>query len=171
MEGTALPTGDLGDHSVLTGHTGLPSAKLFTDLDSVVMGDIFTVTVLNQIYTYEVIDIYVVLPTEMDNLNAQEGKNLTTLITCTPYGVNSHRLLVQGELVNQETIQTISSDSAGVMDTGIARNDGTTLAYWELIPLVVLAVLLILGGIFVVPLYRKRGRREKPRSSGDNKKS
>lgn len=95
LEGTALPTGDVGNHTVITGHTGLPSAHLFTDLDQLVVGDHFYVDVLDQVFTYEVAEIFVVLPSETKHLAAQPDKDLVTLVTCTPYGVNSHRLLVQ----------------------------------------------------------------------------
>ncbi len=99
LEGSALPTGDLGIHTVLTGHTGLPEAELFTNLDQLVVGDSFYVKVLNQVFTYEVKEIYVVLPSDDELLQAQEDRNLVTLVTCTPYGVNSHRLLVMGEMI------------------------------------------------------------------------
>ncbi|MFI3251466.1 MAG: class C sortase, partial [Eubacteriales bacterium] len=103
LEWSTLPTGDLGNHTVLTGHTGLPSAKLFTNLDQVVVGDSFSVTVLDQEYLYEVEELLVVEPHEVDALARDPEKDLVTLVTCTPYGVNSHRLLVQGILV--DTIQ------------------------------------------------------------------
>lgn len=143
LEGSALPTGALGEHSVLTGHTGLPTAKLFTDLDTLVIGDTFSLTVLNQIFTYEVRDIFVVLPSEVENLSAQEDANLVTLVTCTPYGVNSHRLLVQGELIATEIIEYQENQSAGLIDSSSTR-DNDTLALWELIPLAVLFVVAAL---------------------------
>ncbi|WP_317855324.1 class C sortase [Chakrabartyella piscis] len=103
LEGSALPTGDIGNHTVLTGHTGLPSVELFTDLDQVVIGDVFHLQVLDQIFTYEVKEINVVLPSETESLQAQADKDLVTLVTCTPYGINSHRLLVTGEQIAAET--------------------------------------------------------------------
>lgn len=99
LEGSALPTGDIGIHTILTGHTGLPEAELFTDLDRIEVGNLFYLEVLNQIFTYEVKEIYVVLPSDHELLQAQEGRNLVTLVTCTPYGINSHRLLVMGEKI------------------------------------------------------------------------
>ncbi len=99
LEGSALPTGDVGNHTVITGHTGLPTATLFTDLDELVLGDIFYLDILNEIFTYEVSNIYVVLPSETEQLTAQPDKDLVTLVTCTPYGINSHRLLIQGSRV------------------------------------------------------------------------
>jgi sortase A len=93
---------------VVSGHRGLPSAKLFTDLDKLVVGDLFMFRVLDEILTYEVDQILIVEPHETEALLIQQGKDLCTLITCTPYGVNSHRLLVRGHRVeNQEEAQTI----------------------------------------------------------------
>ncbi len=112
LEGSALPTGTEGEHTVLTGHTGLPSATLLTNLSKLSIGDTFCITVLNQVYTYEIYNILVVEPYELDALAAVEGKSLATLITCTPYGINSHRLLVQGELTGTETVSTTLSDAA-----------------------------------------------------------
>ena len=103
IEGSSLPIGGPSTHSVLSGHRGLPSAKLFTDLDKLGEGDLFMIQVLDETMTYEVDQIRTVLPNELDELYIQEGKDLCTLVTCTPYGVNSHRLLVRGHRVaNQE---------------------------------------------------------------------
>lgn len=96
LEGTSLPVGGEGTHCVLSGHRGLPSAKLFTNLDQLTEGDIFLIRVLNETLTYEVDQICTVLPEEMEELELAEGKDYCTLVTCTPYGVNSHRLLVRG---------------------------------------------------------------------------
>lgn len=96
LEGSSLPIGGEGRHSVLSAHRGLPSAKLFTDLDRMEKGDIFTITVLNRTFTYEVDQILIVEPTQMEALNVTSGKDYCTLLTCTPYGINSHRMLVRG---------------------------------------------------------------------------
>lgn len=96
LEGSSLPIGGEGRHSVLSAHRGLPSAKLFTDLDRMEKGDIFTITVLNRTFTYEVDQILIVEPTQMEALNVASGKDYCTLLTCTPYGINSHRMLVRG---------------------------------------------------------------------------
>ncbi len=93
LEGSSLPVGGPNTHAVLTGHSGLPSSKLFTDLDQMDIGDTFTITVLNTAMTYEVDDIQVVLP-EDAKLEIEEGGDACTLITCTPIGANTHRLLV-----------------------------------------------------------------------------
>ena len=93
---SAFPVGGVGNHTVLTGHTGLPSAKLFTDLNLVEEGDRFSVSIGNRTGVYQVDQIKVVLPSETDDLSPQPGADYCTLVTCTPYGINSHRLLVRG---------------------------------------------------------------------------
>ena len=102
VEGSSLPVGGEGSHCVLSGHRGLPSARLFTDLDQLVAGDLFKLQILDETLTYEVDQIHIVLPNELDNLGIEEGKDYCTLVTCTPYGVNSHRLLVRGHRVANE---------------------------------------------------------------------
>lgn len=99
IEGSSLPTGDISTHCALSGHRGLPSAKLFTDLNQLSEGDIFMLQVLNDTLTYEVDQIRVVLPNEVDELAIKEGWDLCTLVTCTPYGINTHRLLVRGRRI------------------------------------------------------------------------
>lgn len=99
LEGTSLPVGGEGSHCVLSAHRGLPSARLFTDLDQVKIGDCFTITVLNRLLTYEVDQILIVEPTEVDALAMEEGVDYCTLLTCTPYGINTQRLLVRGKRV------------------------------------------------------------------------
>lgn len=96
MEGTSLPVGGENTHAVLFGHRGLPSAKLFTDLDQMEEGDTFQIHVLNRTLTYEVDQIVVVTPEETDPLKIEAGKDYVTLVTCTPYAVNTHRLLIRG---------------------------------------------------------------------------
>ena len=102
IQGSSLPVGGASTHAVISGHRGLPSARLFTDLDQIVEGDTFTINVLNEVYTYEVERILVILPTETDKLAIFPGEDIVTLMTCTPYGVNSHRLLIRGHRI--ETI-------------------------------------------------------------------
>ncbi len=96
MPGTALPIGGASTHSVLAGHTGLPSTKIFDSLDQVQLGDYFLIEVLGEVHAYRVDDISVVLPDETDGLAVVPDEDLITLVTCTPYGINSHRLLVRG---------------------------------------------------------------------------
>lgn len=97
---TAFPIGGKGNHSVLTGHTGLPSAKLFTDLTKLSVGDLFYINILGETLVYEVDQIKIVLPSEVDTLLPTAEKDYCTLVTCTPYGVNSHRLLVRGRRIH-----------------------------------------------------------------------
>ena len=99
LEGTSLPVGGASTHAVISAHRGLPSAKLFTNLDQLEVGDTFTITVLDRTLTYEVDNISIVLPTETDSLKVSEGKDYITLMTCTPYGINTHRLLVRGRRI------------------------------------------------------------------------
>ncbi len=108
IEGSSLPVGGLNTHCVLSGHRGLPSAKLFSNLDKLEEGDIFMIRTLDQTLTYEVDQIRIVLPDEVDDLKIEEGKDLCTLVTCTPYGINTHRLLVRGHRVaNQEEAEVV----------------------------------------------------------------
>ncbi len=103
LPGTSLPVGGESTHCVLSGHRGLPSAKLFSDLDKLEVGDTFRLTVLNRILIYEVDSIEIVLPTEVENLQIVPGEDRCTLVTCTPYGVNTHRLLVHGVRTDGES--------------------------------------------------------------------
>lgn len=99
FEGTSLPVGGAGTHCVLSAHRGLPSARLFTDLDRMEVGDTFTITVLNRLLTYEVDQILIVDPDQVDSLEIEEDEDYCTLLTCTPYGINTQRLLVRGRRV------------------------------------------------------------------------
>lgn len=108
VEGTSLPTGSEGTHVVVSGHRGLPSARLFTDLDKMEIGDEFVMQVLDRTQTYEVDQIRIVLPYELDSLEIEEDQTLCTLVTCTPYGINSHRMLIRGHRVeNREAARSI----------------------------------------------------------------
>ena len=102
LQGTSLPVGGKSRHAVISAHRGLPSSKLFTDIDQLVEDDIFTITILDEIFTYSVDDIKVVLPTEMDALAPVKDEDYVTLMTCTPYGVNTHRLLVRAHRIDTE---------------------------------------------------------------------
>lgn len=108
LDWTSMPVGGESTHCVISGHRGLPSARLFTDLDQLTVGDHFMLNVLDEVLTYEVDQILIVEPHETKELVIQEGKDLCTLVTCTPYGINSHRLLVRGHRVeNLENAQTV----------------------------------------------------------------
>ena len=110
LEWTSLPVGGENTHAVLSGHRGLPRAKLFTDLDRLKIGDVFTVTVLDRTLAYEVDRILVVLPEETDELRIVPGCDYCTLVTCTPYGINSHRLLVRGHRTDDTVLQPAAED-------------------------------------------------------------
>ena len=117
IEGTSLPVGGESSHCVVSGHRGLPSAKLFTDLDKLVEGDTFMIHTLDATLTYEVDQIRIVEPTDLSDLQIEEGKDLCTLVTCTPYGINTHRLLVRGHRIanaEEATEVRVSSDATQV---------------------------------------------------------
>ena len=117
IEGSSLPVGGLGTHCVLSGHRGLPSAKLFTSLDKLVVGDTFMLHVLDETLTYEVDQILVVEPEDVSALELDPLADLCTLVTCTPYGINSHRLLVRGhriETQKEKAPVTVTADAVQV---------------------------------------------------------
>ena len=99
LESSSLPTGDKGTHCAISGHRGLPSAKLFTDLDQLENGDTFSLKVLDRVFTYEVDQILVVDPYDLEALEIDPEQDYCTLITCTPYGINTHRLLIRGHRI------------------------------------------------------------------------
>lgn len=105
LMGTSVPVGGESTHSVLTGHRGLPTAELFTDLDQVREGDVFYIHILKETLAYRVYDIETVLPEQVDSLSIQEGRDMVTLVTCTPYGINSHRLLIHAERTDYDGAQ------------------------------------------------------------------
>lgn len=145
LEWSSLPVGGESTHCVLSGHRGLPSAKLFTNLDQLTEGDLFVIRTLDEVLTYEVDRILIVLPSELQALAAEEGKDLCTLVTCTPYGVNSHRMLVRGHRVdNQSEAVRLTADAI--------RIDPLLVAPIAAIPLL-LALLLLLA---VAPKKKNR---------------
>lgn len=115
LYGTSLPVGGENTHTVITGHRGMPTSKLFTDLDKIQEGDIFTIHVLGQDLCYQVYNIEVVEPTDLDSLDIQKGEDLATLVTCTPYGVNTERLLVHGRRI-RSTKNTDTETDLGISD-------------------------------------------------------
>lgn len=121
LEWSQLPTGGKGNHVVLSGHRGLPSARLFTDIDKMVVGDIFYLDILNKTLTYEVDEITIVLPQELSSLRPVRGEDLCTLVTCTPYGVNSHRLLVRGHRIeNLAATVRVTADAQQITTVYVA---------------------------------------------------
>ena len=146
IEGTSLPTGGESTHCVISGHRGLPSAKLFTDLDKLIPGDTFVLRVLDETLTYEVDQILIVEPYELDALAIEEGRDYCTLVTCTPYGINTHRLLVRGHRVAnaEEAVQIrVTADAIQIEPLLIA-------------PLVAVPMLLILLVVLLVSTRKKR---------------
>jgi sortase A len=134
IEGSSLPVGGASTHCVLSGHRGLPSAKLFTDLDQLVEGDYFMLQVLDETLTYEVDQILIVDPDDLEPLAIEEGKDYCTLVTCTPYGINTQRLLVRGHRVaNLE-------DATEVRVTA----DATQLQPVQVAPFIAVPILLFL---------------------------
>lgn len=130
IAGSSLPVGGAGTHCLLSGHRGLPSARLFTDLDRIIEGDIFTVTVLDNTITYEVDQIRIVLPAEVDELAIVDGKDYCTLITCTPYGVNTHRILIRGHRVdNIEGEAPIKREAVKISSTVVILAVGLPLLF------------------------------------------
>ena len=141
IEGSSLPVGGLNTHCVLSGHRGLPSAKLFSNLDKLEEGDIFMIRTLDQTLTYEVDQIRIVLPDEVEDLKVEEGKDLCTLVTCTPYGINTHRLLVRGHRVaNQEEAEAVRV-TADAMQV-----DNRIVAICIAVPVLVLLLLYVAFG-------------------------
>ena len=123
MEGTSLPVGGVGTHAVISAHSGMASAKLFTDLDKLEIGDIFIITVCNQKLAYEVDNIAVVEPTDIDLIRIDTQQDYVTLLTCTPYGVNTHRLLVRGHRVDmaEEAIAEVEEKAVPEGSTWIEK--------------------------------------------------
>lgn len=145
LQGSSVPSGGESTHIVLSAHRGLPSAKLFTDLDELEVGDAFTITVLDRVLTYQVHDIEIVLPNEVDSLYVQEGEDLCTLVTCTPYGINTHRLLVHAHRVEtvEEKAEIFVPADAYLVDTLIVT------------PIVAIPMLLALL-VYLLIKYRKK---------------
>ena len=152
LEGSSLPVGGAGTHALISAHRGLPSAKLFTNLDELEVGDRFTITVLNRVLTYEVDQISIVLPTEIDQLLPTEGMDYVTLMTCTPYGINTHRLLVRGKRV-----ETTESQKHIRVAADAFRIDPIIGAPILAIPMLLAALV----GVLVAPHLRKRSKRRR----------
>ena len=137
LEGSSLPVGGESTHTVLSAHRGLPHAKLFTELDKMEVGDTFTITVLNRTITYQVDQIKVVRPDEIDDIQVIPGEDLCTLLTCTPYGVNSHRLLVRGH--RTENVEDYTSITANAVEFS-----SFTVATAIAIPILIVLFLIVM---------------------------
>ena len=144
LEGTSLPVGGENTHCVLSAHRGLPHAKLFTELNKMEVGDTFTITVLNRTVTYQVDQIKVVLPNETNDVQIVAGEDLCTLLTCTPYGINSHRLLVRGTRIENAVPVLHVTSNAYRIDSLVAT------------PVVAAPILLILLIVLMIK-YRDKG--------------
>ena len=144
ITGSSLPVGGETSHCIVSGHRGLPSAKLFSDLDELVVGDLWTVNVLDQTLTYEVDQIRVVLPTDLNYLEMEDGKDYCTLVTCTPYGVNTHRLLVRGHRVpNVQGNARVTADALQIEPAYVA-------------PFIGIPIILILIVMLIIATRKKK---------------
>ena len=163
IEGSSLPVGALsydyeemmvtdeedGSHCVLSAHRGLPSARLFTDLDKLVEGDIFTLNILGETFTYQVDQIRIVEPTDLSELAVEKGQDYCTLVTCTPYGINTHRLLVRGHRVaNPQGDVTVVADAMLIESIYVAPFIG--------IPIILMLVIIV---FIETGIQRRRNRR------------
>lgn len=151
LEWSSLPVGGEGTHCVLSGHRGLPSAKLFTNLDKLAVGDTFLLRVLDEVLTYEVDQILIVEPEQVDALGIMPGEDYCTLVTCTPYGINTHRLLVRGHRVEN------TPEAARMHVTA----DATQFDPLLVAPVLAIPVLLLLLMILLVPKRRRKSREDK----------
>lgn len=146
LDGTSLPVGGESTHCVLSGHRGLPSAKLFTDLDKLSEGDLFTLQILNQTLTYEIDQIRIVDPQDTADLVIVEGEDYCTLVTCTPYAINSHRMLLRGVRTENQSSSTIRVTTEGL------RVDPVLVIPFAAAPM----LLVLLLGVFFLPGKKKR---------------
>ena len=146
LEWSSLPVGGEGSHCVLSGHRRLPRAKLFTDLDQLQKGDIFMLRVLEEVLTYEVDQIRIVEPHEINDLRVEPGEDYCTLVTCTPYGINTHRLLVRGKRVeNPEETNSVRVTA-----------DATRIEPLLVAPVVAIPMLLVLLLLLLIPKQPKK---------------
>ncbi len=158
LEGTSLPVGGAGTHTALSGHRGLPSAKLFTNLDQLEIGDQFFIHVLDQTHTYQIDQIETVLPYDYDLLRIDPDNDYCTLITCTPYGVNSHRLLVRG--VRIATVGGTETDGENAINNIPNADAKIVVGTWNALTIVIWATmaLVIVGMVFLLLLIKRKTR-------------
>lgn len=157
MEGTSLPVGGIGTHAVISAHSGMASAKLFTDLDKLELGDMFIITVCNEKLAYEVDNIAVVEPTDIDLIRVDTQQDYVTLLTCTPYGVNTHRLLVRGHRVDmaEEAISEVEEKAEPAASTWMERYEQGIL-----IGIAIFLGLLLIA-LLVYFIKRRKDKKEK----------
>ena len=144
IPGTSFPTGTTSTHTVLSGHRGLPSSKLLTDLDQMIVGDTFLLHIMDQTFAYQVDQINIVLPEETESLGIYEGEDYVTLVTCTPYGINSHRLLVRGKRIDYDETSKV-----------IVPADASIYGNLVIAPFIALPMLIILFIIFMITTSKK----------------
>lgn len=152
LEGSSFPVGGKGTHAVLSAHSGLPQAKLFSELHQLALGDVFNITVLDQTIVYQVDQIKVVEPEDMEDLQIDREQDYCTLVTCTPIGVNTHRLLVRGVRVDEETAEVYEYESAEPVNT-----DTASVGFF----------VVILAGVMIIsiPVYFIRRRIKRSRKN------
>lgn len=157
MEGTSLPVGGVGTHAVISAHSGMASAKLFTDLDKLKLGDMFFITVCNQKLAYEVDNIAVVEPTDIDLIRIDTQQDYVTLLTCTPYGVNTHRLLVRGHRVE------MAEEAIAEVEEKAVPEGSTWIEKYEQGILIGIAIFLglLLIALLVYFIKRRKDKKEK----------
>ncbi|WP_297956846.1 class C sortase [uncultured Ruminococcus sp.] len=168
LQGSSLPVGGTGCHAVISAHRGLPSARLFTDIDQLIEDDTFTITILDEVLTYEVDQIVTVLPYERNELRAVPEEDYVTLMTCTPYGINTHRLLVRAH-----RIDTVYPHNVKVPSDAVMVDDMTVYAFIATAVLIVLLIYWIVSGrlgserhfseetVYKIPLEGRKKRRKK----------
>lgn len=156
LEGSSFPVGGEGTHSVLSGHRGLPSAKLFTGLDKLEVGDIFMIHIMNETYTYEIDQIRIVLPSETSDLEPVRGEDYCTLMTCTPYGINTHRLLVRGKRIPNYSAEAIRADAVQIDPNIVA-------------PIAAIPMLLVLFAYYM--MYKGRKKKRDPQEQTEKQKN
>ena len=165
MEGSSLPVGGKSTHCVLAGHTGLPSANLFTDLDQLKDGDMFYIHTLDKVLAYKIDQIKTVLPYETEDTQIVGGKDYVTLVTCTPYGINSHRLLVRGRGVSNLTQDMEHTDPWPVVHFEEQRVPLRTIVWYAAL-ITVSAVVVIILIILFLPVFHRR-KKKKPQENDE----
>lgn len=167
IEQTSFPLGGPGTHSVLTGHRGMPNAVLFTDLDRVEKGDKFYLHVLDEVLAYQVDQIKVVEPDDTSDLKIIGGKDYCSLVTCTPYAINSHRLILRGVRVPYTGEEEASSNGYQGFSTGMVVK-----RFIDVWPVLLVAAIVVIGVEFltIILLVKRTLKRQKGREKGENKK-
>lgn len=167
LEGSSLPVGGEGTHVVLSAHRGLPSAKLFTDLPELGEGDIFILNVLDRKMTYQVDQILTVLPTELEALEVEDGQDYVTLMTCTPYGINTHRLLVRGHRIENLPEEEVKS----IPVVHVERELTTQEKIQKYIPLAVMGVAVLFLIALLMPSKKDEHRSKESGEADDENKT